>query len=1165
MRALYAIALAVLPCSAWAQDSDKDFLTSYLEENLSGAGRVVTITGFSGALSTRATLERMTIADDLGVWLTVADVTLDWSQSALLSGQVIINEFSAGEIDLQRIPAGDGGGMSAEARPITVPDLPVSIDINKIEARHIILGPDVLGQAVEGTLTAAMQLADGDATVKIDLTRTDDGPEGQFAIAATYLGKDAHLDLDVTAREGAGGVAVGLLGVPGAPSAEVSIVGSGPMSDFSADISLRTDEVTRLAGRVVLTGDAEGKSFTADLSGDPTPVFLPDYAEFFGPDVSLHLQGRRFADGRTELSQLHVQAQALVLDGSFAADATGLPVAFDLTGEIGLPDGPVVLPLSTDQKTSLDSGRLNLKYDRAVGEFWSATTELRGLSNPQFTAEKALLTGTGLFGKRGEVASFAGSLTYGVAGLALTDPGLAQALGREVSGEMALDWQSGRTLDISKLTLLGAGFDLAGGISVKGLDTGFDTEGHLDGQAADLSRFAILAGLPLKGQADFTTKFDSNLISGVMDVSGTLQGVGLGLGVATLDNLLQGTSTVEFSGWRDANGTTINTVLLKTTGFEANAGGRITSDGLDLTGGVTMESLRVLGLGYGGGFEGKATLTGPLSAAVLTLDATGQSLTIGQPQADILLRGSSKFAATLGLTDGGLSIRTLDVVNPQVRVGIKGSGGQLVIDQRISDLGLLYPQFPGALVAKGTAVKDATGYAVDLTATGPAQIDARIKGRLASNFVRADLAISGTASAGLANKLAAPRSLSGPVRFDLRMVGPIGLASLSGPVSLTGGRLADPDQTFGIKNIEGTAQLSGGRARVSGRGTVSTGGNVGVEGTVGILQPYAADLAISVEGVVLRDPNLYTTRVDGAVTLRGPALGPAMLAGTVTLGRTELLIPSSGFGSDGELPGLEHVREADDSQATRARAGQVGGGGGGVQEGSGYQLNLRILAPAQIFIRGRGLDAELGGSLTLRGSTGGIIPSGAFSLIRGRLDFLGKRLDLSEALLQLQGALVPFVRIVASVESDGITASVLIEGPANDPTVSFTSNPSLPQEEVLARLLFDRGLTNLTAFQAIQLAGAVATLAGRGGAGLVGNLRKKAGLDNLDITTDGAGNAAVTVGKYLTDKAYSEVTVDQGGKSSVSINLDVAPHITLKGHVDSDGQTGIGIFLQRDY
>ena len=337
-----------------------------------------------------------------------------------------------------------------------------------------------------------------------------------------------------------------------------------------------------------------------------------------------------------------------------------------------------------------------------------------------------------------------------------------------------------------------------------------------------------------------------------------------------------------------------------------------------------------------------------------------------------------------------------------------------------------------------------------------------------------------------------------------------------------------------------------------------------VKGSVAIVAPYTADAAIDLGGVVLRDPALYATTVTGALTMRGPALGAALVAGSVTLGKTELRIPSTGLGGDGDLRGLQHAHEPADVRATRVRAGLVDSGGT-ASGGSGYALDLHISAPNQVFIRGRGLDAELGGSLVVRGTTQAMSPAGAFNLIRGRLDILGKRLNLSEALLQLQGALVPFVHIVASVESDGITAAVVIDGQATNPSVTFSATPDLPQEEVLAHLLFGRGLQNITAFQAVQLAGAVATLAGRGGEGVIGTLRHRAGLDNLDVQTDVTGNASVTAGKYLSDKIYTEVTVDQGGKSAVSLNLDVNSHVTLKGHVASDGQTGIGVFLQRDY
>ena len=87
-----------------------------------------------------------------------------------------------------------------------------------------------------------------------------------------------------------------------------------------------------------------------------------------------------------------------------------------------------------------------------------------------------------------------------------------------------------------------------------------------------------------------------------------------------------------------------------------------------------------------------------------------------------------------------------------------------------------------------------------------------------------------------------------------------------------------------------------------------------------------------------------------------------------------------------------------------------------------------------------------------------------------------------------------------------------IKGRATDPTVTFVSQPELPQEEVLARLLFGRDLTSLSAFQAAQLASAVATLAGKGGDGIMSKLRKGFGLDDLDISTNAEGQTEVKAG-----------------------------------------------------
>jgi translocation and assembly module TamB len=81
----------------------------------------------------------------------------------------------------------------------------------------------------------------------------------------------------------------------------------------------------------------------------------------------------------------------------------------------------------------------------------------------------------------------------------------------------------------------------------------------------------------------------------------------------------------------------------------------------------------------------------------------------------------------------------------------------------------------------------------------------------------------------------------------------------------------------------------------------------------------------------------------------------------------------------------------------------------------------------------------------------------------------------------------------------------------------------------------------------------------------VDRLRQGFGFDDLDISTAEDGTASVAAGKYISRNVYSEIEVDQQGKSKVSLNLDVRPGVTVKGSVGSDGESGIGIFLEGDY
>jgi autotransporter translocation and assembly factor TamB len=291
--------------------------------------------------------------------------------------------------------------------------------------------------------------------------------------------------------------------------------------------------------------------------------------------------------------------------------------------------------------------------------------------------------------------------------------------------------------------------------------------------------------------------------------------------------------------------------------------------------------------------------------------------------------------------------------------------------------------------------------------TGPGGLTTRVSGPVS------DLALQGQGPLALFNRILDPRRLEGPASFDLRLTGP-GLEFLEGTVTTEGASLADPSLGEAIRGIRGTATLGGGRATLALTGALATGGTLAVSGPLGILSPFDADLSVTGQGLVIRDPALYEAFGDAALTVTGPLAGGARIAGTATLSRVEGRVPASDVGALGELPPVFHIEPSVPVVDTLRRAGlspsgeeinpETGATRGG---GTPYGLDVLINAPARVFVRGRGLDVELGGALRLAGDTTNVIPIGQFSLIRGRLDLLGQRFDLTEGLGHAPGRLQP--------------------------------------------------------------------------------------------------------------------------------------------------------------
>ena len=227
-------------------------------------------------------------------------------------------------------------------------------------------------------------------------------------------------------------------------------------------------------------------------------------------------------------------------------------------------------------------------------------------------------------------------------------------------------------------------------------------------------------------------------------------------------------------------------------------------------------------------------------------------------------------------------------------------------------------------------------------------------------------------------------------------------------------------------------------------------------------------------------------------------------------------------------------------------------------------------APNQIYVGGRGLDAELKASLKLRGTADLPLLSGEVSLVKGEMGLLGQTFTLSRANVSFlgDGTFDPALDVEARTQRGDLTAIVAVTGRPSKPTVKLSSQPPYPEDEVLARLLFNRGAGQLSALEAVQLAQSAAQLSGLfgGGPGFVDNVKRSLGVDRLEFrgSEDGSGAGTVAAGRYIGDNIYVGVEQELGtGQSKATVEYGITDHIKARGEVGTESK--VGVQFQWDY
>lgn len=437
---------------------------------------------------------------------------------------------------------------------------------------------------------------------------------------------------------------------------------------------------------------------------------------------------------------------------------------------------------------------------------------------------------------------------------------------------------------------------------------------------------------------------------------------------------------------------------------------------------------------------------------------------------------------------------------------------------------------------------------------GSGALGLQFSGRVPFDFLTARLAAQGLSLTGIADaSISVGGSTSNP--------------AISGTVTSSGARFIDTRSGLAVTDLATRISIADNVARIeSMTGTLSTGGRLSASGTVGIdaAQGFPADLDLRLDDGRYVDGRLVTASLSGALEVNGPLATAPTVTGTVNLGRTVVTVPERLPGSLNAL-NVQHrnapaaVRRQEEAIRPPASSGNSSGG---------LNLDVTVNAPQEIFVRGRGLDVELGGSLRLTGPVSSPRAIGEFNLRRGRLTILAKRLAFTRGAISFSGSLTPYLDLAADSQAGTTTVTVLVRGPATDPEFTFESSPTLPQDEVLAALVFGRTIDNLSPVQIAQLAAAAAQLAGLSGStNLLETLRARTGLDDIDVRTDEAtGESSVAVGKYLNDRTY--LSLERGteaGSGKAAIDLEIGRGLKLRGEAREDGETKGGIYFEREY
>ena len=449
----------------------------------------------------------------------------------------------------------------------------------------------------------------------------------------------------------------------------------------------------------------------------------------------------------------------------------------------------------------------------------------------------------------------------------------------------------------------------------------------------------------------------------------------------------------------------------------------------------------------------------------------------------------------------------------------------------------------------------------DLPLKGTGTLDMRASGNADLAMFAPILASEGT-------------SLTGALALNASLKGTLAKPVIAGTAQLTGGDYQDFPRGLRIRDMSASAESRDNIVRITKFSGRAGPGTVTGEGTLDILsRGTPIDFTLEARNARPLASDRLTATMDAKLKLTGTLRERLSVSGSMNISRGEINLPDS-FPPDVAVLNVIHPGRGT-PPLDAAPSPLV------------TNLDVTVTAPGQFFVRGRGLDAEVQGNFHAGGTDRAPDITGGFTLRRGTLSLAGQTLDFTSGRVSFDGTglrhrLDPTLDFTAETVSNNVTARIRVTGYASAPAIQLSSTPALPQDEVLARLLFGQSVNQLSPFQLAQIAQAAASLGGVGsGFDPVATIRKSLGLDRLSVagaTSAGTTQTSVEAGKYVARNVYVGARQSLSGGTAAQVQVDLTRNLKAqatvntganatitKGSAQRDTGSSIGLSYQFEY